>query len=86
MGIYYKSTHTGEPKTIAEVSAVMDKYGWSGGWRILDSKKIYSDHLVNDYPSTFIVDTATMKMIALTNYPKMELVKISQIVEIISEL
>ena len=86
MGIYYESIHTGEPQTIAKVSDIMDEYGWSGGWRILDSKKIYSAQLVNDYPSTFIVDTATMRMIALTNYSKMELVKISQIVEIISDL
>ena len=48
----------------------MDDFGWSGGWRIIDSEDEsiwlggYPDYLWSVTPNTFILETATMTIVA----------------------
>ena len=64
MGIYYGLS------TVSATSDYMDDFGWSGGWRILDSddSAIYlggaPDYLWSVTPNTFILQTSTMEIVA----------------------
>ncbi|MCP4675038.1 MAG: hypothetical protein GY854_05940 [Deltaproteobacteria bacterium] len=56
-----------ETLSLEETSKTMSKYRWVGGWRITDSADhaIYSSGIVIGTPAVFILETATMKIIAL---------------------
>ena len=71
MGLYVSDEATGEPLPLAEVSALMDSYGWSGGWRIEDDPDgtIWNggcpECLFQNPPIVFVVDTAFMRIVEL---------------------
>ena len=71
VGIYYETTMGGEAKTPAGVSAEMDAFGWAGGWRASDADGTLwnagGGFLIPAYPWEFIVETSTMRMVAITS-------------------
>jgi hypothetical protein len=75
VGIYYKRTQSGGVKTPAEVSAVLDGYGWTSSWRASDADEtlwyatdaIGTGYLIPAFPWEFIIETSTMKMVAITS-------------------
>jgi hypothetical protein len=71
VGLYFEGVTDGDALPLAEVSALMDAYGWEGGWRIEDDADgtIWNggcpDCLFQDPPIVFIVETATMHIVEL---------------------
>lgn len=61
----------GDPLPLDEVDALMDSYGWEGGWRIEDDAAgtIWNggcpDCLFQNPPIVFIVETAAMRIVEL---------------------
>lgn len=58
-------------KPLADVDAVLDGYGWQGGWRIqedagdsISGTLAGPPYLFEYLPFVFIIDTATMEIVA----------------------
>lgn len=62
---------SGASLPLDEVSALLDSYGWTGGWRIEDDAAgtIWNggcpDCLFQSPPIVFVLETATMRIVAL---------------------
>ena len=71
MGLYIDDPVSGASLPLAEVSALMDSYGWEGGWRIEDDADgtIWNggcpDCLFRSPPVVFVLETASMRIVEI---------------------
>lgn len=71
VGTFYVD-NAGNLQSLAQVSARMDQYGWSGGWRINDNaqKTLWlaqdgqGNWLFPAFPSVWVINTVTMEIVA----------------------
>jgi hypothetical protein len=68
VGLYYKDLTTAgaETLTLEATSNKMNQYRWEGGYRITESEEehIYMGGMLTATPTVFVVETATMKIVA----------------------
>ena len=69
MGLYYADLSGGN-QTVAQTSARMDQFGWTGGWRITDNAQQtiwfaqdgQGNWLFSGTPNVFVLNTVTMEI------------------------
>ena len=71
---------------IDELSALLDSYGWAGGWRITDDgdSTIWNggcpDCLFRDPPIVFVLETASMRIVTLNP------ISVEDVLEIVEDI
>jgi hypothetical protein len=72
VGVYFAELTNGSSQTLAAVSAKLDSFGWTGGWRINDNAQrtiwMASDGagnwLFSGTPNVWVINTVTMEIVA----------------------